>query len=211
MKPYLHLLIPVCALLAACASQPNDTTGDSSASLPDDTTIDAIVPDETTIDAIVPDETTIDAIVPDSEDSDSPSNPCEAPLVRLQTGQGSDCAGGNEHFWPLGLDASDCHGWSASDNSGKTHENSASAIGCNADGTFSFTQHAGNLDCSGTGVTKTYSPNVCQQDIPPKLYTMAGDLICCSAPESAECLTGVPSVSVPGGVVYLNGELCTSS
>ena len=88
------------------------------------------------------------------------------------------------------------------------HENSAAAIGCNPDGSFSFTQYAGNLDCSGSGVTKTFLADQCEQDIPPSLYTMAVDLSCCEDPTGSECTRGMPSVSVPNGIVYLNGSPC---
>jgi len=72
---------------------------------------------------------------------------------------------------------------------------------------FSFTQHAGNIDCRGTGVTKTYAPDVCVQDMPPVLHTKAIDLTCCSRPSDPECKQGVPSVSVPGAVVFHNGQV----
>jgi len=104
--------------------------------------------------------------------------------------------------------AEDCRGWSGEDNRGNVHENSADTIQCNGDGSFSFTQYAGNLDCSGTGVTKTYTLESCEQDIPPILYTVALDLTCCSDPDSPACVTGVPSVSVPGAEVSLNGAIC---
>jgi hypothetical protein len=106
------------------------------------------------------------------------------------------------------LASSDCHAWAAADTSGDAHNNSAADIQCNPDGSFSFTQYAGNLDCSGTGVTKTFFPDVCEQDIPPTLYTMAIDLSCCDDPQGADCLVDIPSVTVPGGQVYLNGDLC---
>lgn len=180
MKLSTTLLVSLCLLLPACVSSRGDGTGTSSTG------------------------------DPESETPDPDANPCESALVRLQTGPDPNCGGGNEHFWPVDLEESDCHGWTAQDNSGQLHENSASAIQCNEDGTFSFTQYAGSLDCSGTGVTKTYTANTCEQDIPPSLYTLPGDLICCSSPGSPDCLIGVPSVSVPGGVVYLNGEVCES-
>ncbi|MFP6662772.1 MAG: hypothetical protein VCC00_01055 [Deltaproteobacteria bacterium] len=102
----------------------------------------------------------------------------------------------------------DCHGWTATDPRGDVHENSASAIQCNSDGSFSFTQYAGNLTCDGTGVDKTFVLDECDQDIPPTLYTSATDLTCCTAPESPECLTDVPLVESAGSEIFLNGELC---
>ena len=135
------------------------------------------------------------------------TNPCAFPLVKLRTGPDESCSGGNEHHWPVGMAPEDCHGWSATAG-GREHLNSANTIQCNEDGTFEFTQFAGNLDCSGTGVRKVYSLDECQQDIPPRLYTLAFDLACCAAPDSPECQVGAPLVTVPGGTVFLNGESC---
>ncbi len=150
-----------------------------------------------------------DAAPPSIDATVSPMpNRCNAPLVRLRTGPNSECAGGNEHRWPIGLAATDCHGWRAVDTEGSQHDNSANGIVCNADGSFSFTQYPGNLACTGTGNLKTYSLNVCEQDTPPRLYTIALDLTCCSNPDSAECRVGAPSVTVPGGAVFLNGTSC---
>jgi hypothetical protein len=84
-----------------------------------------------------------------------------------------------------------CHGWRAVDTTGREHDNSANDIKCNPDGSFSFVQFAGGLDCSGSGVLKTYEVNSCKQDIPPSLYTIAFDLTCCSAPDSPACEKGV--------------------
>ncbi len=144
-----------------------------------------------------------------TSDTSGEANACAYPLVRLQTGKDPACAGdGNEHRWPVGMPASACHGWRALDTMGKEHNNSANDLKCNADGSFSFTQFAGNLDCTGNGVTKTYALDDCEQDIPPVLYTRAVDLTCCSAPESAECLIGTPSVSIEGATIYLDGAVC---
>ena len=133
---------------------------------------------------------------------------CVFSLVTLRTGPASDCAGQSEHRWPVGMAATDCHGWKALDTSGKEHDNSASEIACNADGSFSFTQYAGVLDCSGTGTLKTYALNACTQDTPPSLYTVASDLTCCTDPNAAGCTSGVPSVGVDGASIYLNNQHC---
>ena len=101
-----------------------------------------------------------------------------------------------------------CHGWTGTDPRGGIHENSAKNIQCHPDGSFSFEQYAGNIDCAGTGVLKTYTLNTCEQDIPPSLYTMAIDLTCCEDPSHPDCVHGVPSVSVPGGSITLDGEPC---
>ncbi len=139
---------------------------------------------------------------------DAGTTDCTAPLVTLKTGPDATCAGGNEHRWPIGLAPGACHGWTATDTSGRVHENSASAITCNTDGSFEFTQYAGNLGCSGSGVTKRYVADACTQDTPPSLYTVAVDLTCCTDPTSAACITGVPSTSVAGATVYLDGQAC---
>ena len=140
------------------------------------------------------------------EVSSGPS--CVFPLVALQTGKDSTCSGGNIHLWPIGMAPTDCHGWSAVAPNGEAHENSANGIGCKPDGSFTFTQYAGNLVCSGTGTVKTYVAGVCQQDIPPTLYTRAINLTCCTEPEHPDCVEGLPSVTVPGGQVWLNGQSC---
>lgn len=133
---------------------------------------------------------------------------CMYPLVTLQTGPSSDCSGQSAHKWPVGMAATDCHGWQAIDTSGKQHNNSANQIRCTSDGGFTLTQFAGVLDCSGTGVVKTYALNVCTQDTPPSLYTQAVDLSCCNTATAAACAKGLPSVGVDGASVYLNNQKC---
>jgi hypothetical protein len=149
-----------------------------------------------------------DAAPPPSDGAVPTASGCVAPLVRLRTGPDTACSGGNEHMWPTGLAAADCHGWRSVDTTGRQHDNSASQITCNPDGSFSFTQYAGNLTCAGSGVTKTYRLNVCEQDTPPTLYTTAVDLTCCASPSSAACVRATPSVSVAGATIYLNGAPC---
>lgn len=104
--------------------------------------------------------------------------------------------------------ASDCHGWRAVGPTGQQHENSANDIRCGADRSFSFVQFASNLDCAGTGTAKDYVRNACEQDIPPSLHTEAFDLIGCSQPTNPTCKTEMPSLSVVGGSVFLNGAGC---
>lgn len=133
---------------------------------------------------------------------------CAYPLVRLQTGSDSSCAGGNVHAWPVGMAATACHGWRATDARGELHDNSANAIRCNADGSFQFTQFAGNLTCEGTGTVKVYASGECEQDTPPSLYTVPLDLACCTEPESEACIVGRPSVGIAGAEITLGGEAC---
>jgi len=104
--------------------------------------------------------------------------------------------------------ATACHGWRATDTRGELHDNSANAIRCNADGSFQFTQFAGNLKCEGTGTVKVYAPGQCEQDTPPSLYTVPVDLECCAHPGSAACAVGRPSVGIAGAEITLDGEAC---
>jgi len=98
------------------------------------------------------------------------------------------------------------------DGNGKSHDNSANAIQCNADGSVSFVQFADSLDCKevvGPGVPKTFKVGVCEQDNPPSLYTTGVDTTCCTNPDAPECTQGVPSASGGKATIYLNGEVCT--
>lgn len=133
---------------------------------------------------------------------------CAFKSVKTRTGSGSHCTTSNFHVWPIGMAATDCHGWAAVDSSGKQQHNSANAIGCKPDGSFTFTQFTGNLNCSGSGTVKNYAPNACVQDVSTGLDTMAYDLTCCNNPSAAWCTTAVPSVSQPYSMVYLNGKAC---
>ena len=90
-------------------------------------------------------------------------NSCAAfKVVSLQTGNSGSCSGGNLHIWPL-LPEDHCHGWSAVDNSGVVHKNSANGIRCITGESFSFVQFANSLNCSGTGYTKTFYAGKCIQ------------------------------------------------
>jgi hypothetical protein len=135
---------------------------------------------------------------------------CAYPLVRLVTGSDPACGGGLAHTWPIGMAASDCHGWASLDPTGAEHLNSANNIRCNADGSFSFDQFADTLTCQGTATTKVYALDTCERDIPPTLYTMAVDLTCCLDPTSADCKVGVPSAGQAGTTtIYKNNVACT--
>ncbi len=133
---------------------------------------------------------------------------CTFPLVTMRTGPSSDCSASNTHTFPVGMAATDCHGWQALDTSGKQHDNSANHITCNPDGSFSFTQYPGVLDCSSTGNVKTYTLNACTQDTPPSLCSMAVDLTCCAVPNAAGCTKGVPSTSQDGSLITFNNQPC---
>ena len=78
------------------------------------------------------------------------------------------------------------------------HENSAMNIKCIDTGigtySFSFDQYAGTLVCSGTGTTKVYQLNICQQDIPIILYAKMTNNACCANPTT--CAAGVSGASL---------------
>ncbi len=140
------------------------------------------------------------------------SSACSGPLATSRTGNSSACAGGNTHEWPVGLKATDCHGWRDVDANGKEHDNSANALMCNADGSVSFVQFADSLDCKevvGAGVPKTFKIGVCEQDLPPTLYTTGIDTTCCTTPDAPECKHGIPSANSGTATIYLNGAVCT--
>ena len=82
---------------------------------------------------------------------------------------------------------------------------------CNSDGSFTFTQYAGNTSCQGSGVVKTAHLNQCEQDIPPTIYTKGVDLECCLNPDSEACndTMGFPRVTVPNSVITMNGTFST--
>ena len=132
---------------------------------------------------------------------------CSGPVVILQTGHSTTCDGGNLHAFPVGGSLTDCHAWGAN-GGGRAHYNSASAMQCNGDGSFSYTQYAGNLYCQGNGVVKTVYFDRCEQDFPPSLWTTGNDLSWCT---SGTGPIGNPSVSVPGGQIFLNGQVCGDS
>lgn len=102
-----------------------------------------------------------------------------------------------------------CHGWSAVDTTWSGHDSSANTIVCNVeDSSFSCTQPVGNLTWSGSGTVKAFFPEVCQQDIPPVLHTKAINLACCADLEGPDYVVDAPSVSIAGGTVTLNLEVC---
>jgi hypothetical protein len=216
----ITVLLPLLISISGCAeeevAEPSatdavvpsmDLSGDSTQGVQDASDRNAV--DTAVVDAHSPDTGGPPGDVPTRGGGDSsPPGGCAYPLVTLQTGKDTECTGGNTHQWPIGMAESDCHGWSAVDTSGSGHDNSASAIACNEDGSFSFTQYAGNLTCSGSGTVKTFYPEVCQQDIPPVLHTKATNLACCTDLAHPDCVVGAPSVSIPGGAVTLNGQAC---
>ncbi len=133
-------------------------------------------------------------------------------LVSSQSGPSSTCpTSTNRHWWPIG-DVTYCHGWAATDDTGKRHLNSAKNIRCTDANTFSYDQYAGNLDCTGSGVAKEFS-RTCKQGFPPRLYDLAVNLECCGASgyATAGCTKGVPVVNssaTTNNLSYKNGIQC---
>jgi hypothetical protein len=134
---------------------------------------------------------------------------CTARIAVVQTGKDSGCGGGQLHGYPIYDDVSTCHGWRASDTTGRVHDNSVRGMRCLAEGGFELIQFPGSLDCSGTGTVKQFFKSQCHQDIPPTLYSVAVDLDCCSAPET--CVLRQPSIGRPDAELFLDGEQCASA
>ncbi len=136
-------------------------------------------------------------------------------IVSSQSGPSSTCPASPElHWWPLG-DVTYCHGWAATDSTGKTHLNAAKNIRCAADGnSFLYDQYAGNIDCSGSAVSKTFS-KVCTVGKPPTLFDLAVNLECCGVEgvNTPGCAKGVPIANkstTTNNKSYKNGILCAA-
>eukprot|EP00658_Telonema_sp_P-2_P069462 TRINITY_DN5872_c0_g1_i5.p1 TRINITY_DN5872_c0_g1~~TRINITY_DN5872_c0_g1_i5.p1 ORF type:complete len:307 (+),score=68.11 TRINITY_DN5872_c0_g1_i5:306-1226(+) len=106
---------------------------------------------------------------------------CTANLAATQSTKDNTCpTSSNQHLWPIDGAASDCHGWAATDSTGRQHYNSADQIKCSCDGTsMTYSQYPGVLDCSGTANPKSFQLNQCVQGTPPSLWDTATDLSCC--------------------------------
>mmetsp|Transcript_13498 Transcript_13498/g.20533 ORF Transcript_13498/g.20533 Transcript_13498/m.20533 type:complete len:345 (+) Transcript_13498:298-1332(+) len=162
---------------------------------------------------------------PDQGQSDNSHQPsdisettdCNAKLFWVESGQSSTCSdyGVDEdrgHYLPLLNSPSDCYAWTGYGD-GRTHENSAKNIRCSSDGmSVLYDQYAGNLNCFGSPVAKSYVLNECHQGRPSNLYDIGIDLSCCSHPEGEHCrnnLTGPPR-NGRASALYSNGEQCHS-
>ena len=137
-------------------------------------------------------------------------------IVSSQSGPGSTCPSStNLHWWPMG-DVTYCHGWAATDGSGKTHLNSAKNIRCGADGqSFLYDQYAGNIACGGSATAKTYS-RVCTVGVPATLFDLAVNLECCGVGgyNTTGCTKGKPvynPTSTTNNLSYKNGIQCSSA
>ena len=148
------------------------------------------------------------------EDTSEDTVDCgDTPLVTTQTGTFSNCLDSdNLHYWPANYDADDCHGWRGTDEAGHVHDNSAKNIQCTSNG-ITYDQYAGNLDCSGQPVSKSFILNECHVGIPSNLYDKARDISCCTDPTGPDCaaLTGEPrvdSVGTTDETIWKNGVEC---
>jgi len=112
---------------------------------------------------------------------------CTSRLAATQSTSNNTCPlTGEVHYWPIDGPSSNCHGWEATDPTGRVHQNSADNIRCACDGTaLLYTQYAAALDCTGTGHDKSYILNECHQGMPPMLWDRAVDLSCCEP--SSDC------------------------
>lgn len=103
----------------------------------------------------------VDLFPPSNSNASVSNSSCAAfRVVSLQTSSNSSCSEGHTHVWPL-LPVDHCHGWSAVDEYGAVHKNSANNIRCNSADSFSFVQFTGSLDCSGSGSLKTFYSGEC--------------------------------------------------
>jgi hypothetical protein len=133
---------------------------------------------------------------------------CKSRHAIVQIGTDTLCGSGFDVYYPIhDMDPSECRGLISGDGA---HVNSINNYTCNPDGSYSMTQYAGNIDCSGTGTRKTFYMGQCGQDIPPTLYSTGLDFSCCADPDSPQCQStyGNPPTVQSGAVFYLNGEEC---
>jgi hypothetical protein len=134
---------------------------------------------------------------------------CDANLVGIQTSSDRACESGHVHWYPVGYELSDCHGWTTPNNKGEIQESSAKNLTCNADGTFQFLHYESTSNCSTVSVLKVFTQGICQVGDNVFLYDTPYAISCCLNPST--CISGTPSVSITGGLVYKNGEACTAT
>ena len=151
---------------------------------------------------------------------------CSGKLVKTVSGRSETCDGFTTsesfHLWPIGGDASDCHGWKATAvQDGRVHFNSANNILCSVteDGITKITydQYPGTIDCSSDRFrSKEYVLSECNQGFPRVLYDIGVNLDCCSNPTGESCTgsyTGIPAIVGPNTKdqeIFWNGEMCDS-
>ena len=154
----------------------------------------------------------------DGQESGQGAGCADAMLAATKSGPDNKC---NDlsleyaHFWPLG-DPTGCHGWRATDDTGKVHDNSANNIRCSDDGqSLLYDQYAASVDCVGTPAAKSFVLGECHQGRPPSLYDTALNLDCCSDPGGDSCQNnffGQPYASsqkTSDEVIFWNGVECS--
>ncbi|EQC30969.1 hypothetical protein SDRG_11442 [Saprolegnia diclina VS20] len=147
---------------------------------------------------------------------------CTNYVVTSKSSYDTTCDGSQgSHAWPVGVDASYCHGWSASDASGNTQKYSATNLRCSAENDmFLYTQHDGTTDCSSVGnnIKQLNFTLSCAKDV-ANLYQTGLDFSCCNQRAAAfdSCKRAQPVVSWPTSQplskfqTFANGQLCAGS
>ncbi|KDO26712.1 hypothetical protein SPRG_20511 [Saprolegnia parasitica CBS 223.65] len=147
---------------------------------------------------------------------------CTNYVVTSKSSYDTTCDGSQgTHAWPVGVDASYCHGWSASDASGNTQKYSATNLRCSSDSTmFLYTQHDGTTDCSSiaNNVKELNFTLSCTKDV-ANLYQTGLDFSCCNQRSAAfgNCNRAQPVVTWPTSQplskfqTFANGQLCAGS
>ncbi|OQS06371.1 hypothetical protein THRCLA_20390 [Thraustotheca clavata] len=144
---------------------------------------------------------------------------CKTLTVVSKSSNEGTCDGSlGTHTWPLGVDASYCHGWSATDNDGNVFKYSASNLGCNSDNTaFVYTFYNSSIDCSTKGVGMNFTLSCART--PRNIFEKAESFDCCDRTSASfgNCNMTAPSISYPNSLkmsklqVYENGALCSGS
>ncbi|OQR80865.1 hypothetical protein ACHHYP_17102 [Achlya hypogyna] len=145
-------------------------------------------------------------------------------VVTSKSSYDSTCDGSQGmHTWPVGVEASYCHGWSAADSAGNVQKFSATNLRCSSDSTmFLYTLHSGTVDCSSVGgnIKDLNFTLTCASNAPTdNLFQQGLDFSCCDQRSASfgNCNRGLPSVTWPTSQslqkqsVYQNGELCGAS
>ncbi|KAF0697280.1 Aste57867_12052 [Aphanomyces stellatus] len=151
---------------------------------------------------------------------------CTGLAVTTQAAYGSTCVGdaqnGNGmHTWPVGVPATYCHGWEASDNGGNKQRYSANALKCSEDSTiFYYTLYHGVIDCGAAAkANKVEDRNftmTCEKK-QDNMYGQALDLSCCDTRGTGfqKCVKASPSVQwgnqLVNPKVYANGQVCLNA
>jgi len=99
---------------------------------------------------------------------------CSGVTATTWSGASTTCDGAKStHWWPVdpnpAVTNAKCHGWSAIDDNGKMHDNSATNIRFSSDcTTLLYDQYAGSIDCDASirpAVAKSFTKGECHQGI----------------------------------------------